>query len=153
ECMHVGARMTREVTGVLGEGDGSMVHREPSAQRAVDWLESLGLAQYSQAFAQHSITWELLGELSSEDLRDIGVAPLGHRKRLLKAIAALRATDFIPPGAIGAPSATRRTHAERRQLTLLICDLVDSVRLSLQFDPEDLNAIISHYQACCEQVV
>src|ERR1700731_3678064 len=81
------------------------------------WLQGLGLERYVPAFRDNEIDWEVLPKLTSEDLREIGVAAIGHRRKLLDAIAALGAT--VPIAAVtAAPSdAPAPTDAERRQLT------------------------------------
>ncbi|MCA1458775.1 AAA family ATPase [Bradyrhizobium sp. BRP22] len=117
-----------------------------------EWLDSLGFRQYQPAFTQNAIAWELVPELTDQDLRELGVLALGHRKQLLRAIRALRQglavpTEFEPQ--VPTPYAS----AERRQITVLTCDLVNSVTLSGRFDPEDLADIIAAYQSCCEGVV
>ena len=104
------------------------------------WLQNLGLEQYSAVFAEHDVDMEVLPDLDDNDLKELGIT-LGHRRRILKAIMSLQARG--PEGEDG----------ERRQLTVLFCDLVGSTRLSVQFDPEDLRQIILEYQKCCEKVV
>src|SRR4029077_3381148 len=101
------------------------------------WLQGLGLERYVLAFRDNEIDWEGLPKLTSEDLREIGVAAIGHRRKLLDAIAALGAT--VRTAAVMAqPSDAPPTDAERRQLTVMFCDLVGSTPLSTRFDPEDL---------------
>src|SRR5499427_8519381 len=101
------------------------------------WLQDLGLERYVSAFRDNEIDWEVLPKLTSEDLREIGVAAIGHRRKLLDAIAALGAKA---PAAAPAP-----VEAERRQLTVMFCDLVGSTELSARLDPEDLREVISRY--------
>jgi class 3 adenylate cyclase/tetratricopeptide (TPR) repeat protein len=129
------------------------------------WLAALGLGQYAAAFASQGIEFDLLPELSDADLERCGVAMLGHRKRLLKAIAAFReaATDDATPRAPApaaaaaalAPgsAAVQRTEAERRQLTVMFCDLVGATALSTQRDPEDLRGILSAYHRIVKDAV
>ena len=120
-----------------------------------DWLRGLGLEQYAAAFRDNDIDGEILRRLTAEDLRELGVASIGHRRRLLDAIAALDEADTAPAGTAGvpAPASTVVTGAERRQLTVMFCDLVGSTALSRQTDPEDLNALIGAYhRAVAEQV-
>src|ERR1700730_18053588 len=109
------------------------------------WLQGLGFARYVPAFRDNEIDWEVLPKLTSEDLREIGVAAIGHRRKLLDAIAALGAT--VPPAAVtAAPSdAPAPTDAERRQLTVMFCDLVGSTELSARLDPGDLRHVIAAY--------
>ena len=111
------------------------------------WLHSLGLQQYEQAFRDNAIDAAVLPELTSEDLRDVGVNPVGHRRRLLAAISALRngvASDYSVAGAL---------IAERRQLTVMFCDLVGSTALSVRRDPEDLRDLIGAYHHAVAEVV
>src|SRR5215472_5322999 len=95
------------------------------------WLRALGLEQYETAFRDNEIDWAVLPRLTSEDLREIGVVPIGHRRRLLDAIAAL-GTEALPISDVAVPAV-----AERRQLTVMFCDLVGSTALSARLDPED----------------
>src|SRR5438067_11391400 len=90
------------------------------------WLQGLGLERYVPAFRDNEIDWGVLPKLTSEDLREIGVAAIGHRRKLLDAIAALGAT--VPTAAVpAAPSdVPAPTDAERRQLTGIFCDLFGS---------------------------
>jgi len=118
------------------------------------WLRGIGLAQYAEIFRANDIDGELLGRLTNDDLKDIGVASLGHRKKLLKAIAALTAAPEAPssiPVAVTEPN----THdkAERRQVTVMFADLVGSTTLSVRMDPEDLREVISAYQKCVAETV
>jgi class 3 adenylate cyclase len=113
-------------------------------------LRGLGLAQYVAAFRENDITEVLLPELTSEDLKELGVATV-HRRTLLKAIAVLGPSSLPPPepAAVSAPVA----HAERRQLTVMFCDLVGSTALSARLDPEDLRAVIGAYHRCVAAVI
>ena len=114
------------------------------------WLRGLGLEQYEPAFRANEIDEKVLSHLTSEDLREIGVMPIGHRRRLLDAIAVLgtSAPTTAVTGAVSGASAP--TDAERRQLTVMFCDLVGSTPLSARFDPEDLRAIVGAYNRCRE---
>ena len=113
------------------------------------WLRGLSLERYAEAFRDNAIELEILPELTEADLEKIGVL-LGHRKIMLKAIADLR-----PP----APQPQARTapvvpgEAERRQLTVMFCDLVGSTPLSTRFDPEDLREIVGAYHRCVADTV
>ena len=118
------------------------------------WLRGIGLAQYAEIFRANDIDGELLGRLTNDDLKDIGVASLGYRKKLLEAIAALTTAPKAPssiPVAVREP----KTHdtAERRQVTVMFADLVGSTALSTGMDPEDLREIISAYQKCVAETV
>src|SRR5881392_2736889 len=100
------------------------------------WLQSLGLERYEPLFRDNEIDWEVLPKLTSEDLKEIGVAEIGHRRKLLDAIAAFGAA--VPAAAV-TPEARRASpsaDAERRQLTVMFCDLVDSTALASRLDPE-----------------
>src|SRR6266481_1847068 len=113
-----------------------------------EWLRSLGLERYEAAFRDNEIDWAVMPELTADDLKDIGVAAVGHRRKLLAVIAALRSdADAAPEPAVGAPS------AERRQLTVMFCDLVGSTALSTRFDPEDLRELIGDYHRAVSETV
>jgi predicted ATPase/class 3 adenylate cyclase len=124
--------------------------------RIARWLERQGLAQYARAFEEHNIGFDVLPELGTDDLKEVGV-PLGDRKRLLKAIADLRnsleSAGEAETGAAARDPPTRRADPERRQLTLLFCDLVASTELSARLDPEDLREVVHAYQASVAAVV
>jgi predicted ATPase/class 3 adenylate cyclase len=116
------------------------------------WLEDLGFGRYANAFAENGIDFDLLQDLTNDDLKDLGIARLADRKRLLKAIADLAPTT--PDGTATAASyAPTRPEAERRQLTVMFCDLVDSTTLSGALDPERLREVLLAYQAACAAVV
>jgi class 3 adenylate cyclase len=123
------------------------------------WLRSLGLGKYEVAFRENEIDETVLPGLTAEDLKELGVAALGHRRKLLDAIAALRAdASSKPPSAdvataSNAPSASAEDRAERRQVTVMFSDLVGSTALSARMDPEDLREIISAYQKCAAETV
>jgi class 3 adenylate cyclase len=123
--------------------------------RIAHWLERQGLAQYARAFKEHNIGFDVLPGLSDQDLKKLGV-PLGDRKRLLRAIADLR-RSLESAGEAETGAAARappiRVGPERRQLTLLFCDLVASTELSARLDPEDLCEVVYAYQACVAAVV
>jgi class 3 adenylate cyclase len=115
------------------------------------WLRSLGLGQYEALFRASEIDADILPELTEVDLEKLGV-PLGHRKRLLRAISSLAAAETS-----AAPSASfdakPQDAAERRQLTVMFCDLVGSTPLSTRFDPEELREEIRAYQNAVSGVV
>lgn len=113
------------------------------------WLRNLGLGQYEPAFLANAIDIDVLPELTEADLEKMGI-PLGDRKRLMKAI-----------GATGVPNSTRATAkadspsaqgAERRHLSVMICDLVGSTALTARLDPEDMGAVIDAYHAACARI-
>ncbi len=117
------------------------------------WLRSLGLDNYSSAFREHRIDAEMLLGMSGEDLKELGVTALGDRKRLLAAIAAMASGGAAPASA---PSPVPPVHgftAERRQLTVMFCDLVGSTALSRQLDPEDLQELIRSYHGVVTSAV
>ena len=124
-----------------------------------NWLRGLGLAQYAPAFRDNDVDAEVLPRLTADDLRELGVTSIGHRRRLLDAIAAL--TEGAPtPAAMPAATVTATprdvpapSDAERRQLTVMFCDLVGSTALSARLDPEDLRAVIGAYHRCCTDLI
>src|SRR5271163_3918103 len=117
-----------------------------------DWLRSVGLGQYEAVFRESEIDPEVLPELTDADLEKLGV-PLGHRKRLLKAISNLASPAQRTPLPRLAPVLTETDAAERRQLTVMFCDLVGSTALSAKLDPEDLHGLIGAYHRCCTEQV
>ncbi|MGA7864154.1 MAG: adenylate/guanylate cyclase domain-containing protein, partial [Stellaceae bacterium] len=117
------------------------------------WLEGLGLERYAPAFRDNEIDWDALPKLTAEDLKDLGVVLGGHRRKLLTAIAALGAAVPAAAAMAAAPDALARAEAERRQLTVMFCDLVGSTPLSARLDPEDLRGIIGTYHRCVAETV
>src|SRR5271157_2311345 len=115
------------------------------------WLRGLGLQQYEALFRENDIDAEVLSDLTDGDLEKIGVS-LGHRKRLLKAVAALGGPAAVPPAA-AAPIPPLSDAAERRQLTVMFCDLVGSTALSKRLDPEDMREVIRTYQDACSGAI
>jgi class 3 adenylate cyclase/predicted ATPase len=123
------------------------------------WLHSLGLQQYEAAFRDNAIDAAVLPELTADDLKDLGVSLVGHRRRLLAAIALLRSEAVAisgsplldPPPQAG--EGRVGVDAERRQLTVMFCDLVGSTSLSARLDPEDLRGIIGAYHRCVTEIV
>src|SRR6516162_2762428 len=126
------------------------IRRGPPMQQIADWLEKLGLGQYAQRFAENDITFAILPHLTDQDLKELGVTSLGHRRQLLLAIAEIRSVQREP-----APSSAAPAHdtAERRQVTVMFSDLVGSTALSARMDPEDLREVISAYQKCVAETV
>ena len=112
------------------------------------WLRSLGLGKYEAAFRDNEIDETVLPSLTHENLKELGVTALGHRLKLLDAIAALRsdASGKAPPAdavpTLSAPNAPPEDRAERRQVTVMFSDLVGSTALSARMDPEDLREVI-----------
>ena len=109
------------------------------------WLRGLGLEQYEAAFRENEIDGEVLPKLTAEDLNDIGVAIVGHRRKILSAIAELSGSSTAAANPQPAPAAAV---AEWRQLTVMFCDLVGSTVLSARMDAEDLREVMSAYQKC-----
>jgi class 3 adenylate cyclase len=117
------------------------------------WLQGLGLERYEALFREHEIDWEVLPKLTSADLKEIGVQAIGHRRKLLDAIASLdpkMSTATVPAATLGARG---QVDAERRQLTVIFCDLVGSTALSARLDPEDLREVIAAYHRAVADAV
>jgi class 3 adenylate cyclase len=121
------------------------------------WLQQLGLAQYEPAFRDNAVDGDVLPDLTADDLIAIGVTAVGHRRKLLSAIAALGGAAPAPaptatPASVPAP-APAPAQAERRQLTVMFCDLVGSTALSTGMDPEDLRDVIASFQSRCSVAI
>ena len=119
------------------------------------WLEAIGLGQYGDAFEANKIDLDLLGQVDDHLLKDIGVSAAGDRLRIRNAIAKL-ATASVAEVNLNATTPTYETTAsaaERRQLTVMFCDLVGSTALSARIDPEDLRSIITAYHRCCTELI
>jgi len=115
-------------------------------QQIADWLEKLGLSEYAQRFVENDIDVSVLPHVTDQDLKELGVS-LGHRRKILAAVAA--GLPSLQPVLIGPkPQDT----AERRHLTVMICDLVGSTALSARLDPEDMRAVIDAYHAACARI-
>ena len=122
------------------------------------WLRNLDLERYEPAFREHGVSAEDLCHLTAEDLDGLGVTAIGHRRRLLVAIAALRSEGPSPvepvrvsSDSLGSPTGNlgaSETTAERRPLSVMFCDLIGSTALSSRLDAEDLREVIRSYQAC-----
>jgi len=121
-------------------------------QSIAEWLEKLGLGEYAQRFAENGIDFSVLSHLSDQDLKDLGLL-LGHRRKLQAAIAGLPNSAPAPLKTAAAPTTKPHDAAERRQLTVMFCDLVGSTALSARLDPEDLRGIIGAYHRCCTEVI
>ena len=132
-----------------------MMHDRVSA-----WLNNLGLGIYCESFEHNAITWDVLPELKENDLEALGVL-LGHRKTILRAIAQLsQPAEGKSPGSLPIdvspdrqPFPPERDQAERRQLTVMFCDLVDSTALSHRLDPEDLQDLVRRFLDACSQAI
>jgi class 3 adenylate cyclase len=122
-----------------------------SAVKDIDeWLASIGLSEYAKRFADNAIDVSVLHEVTEQDLKELGVL-LGHRRKILRAIA-----ELGNGGAGRAASASKPTsheEAERRHLTVMICDLVGSTALSARLDPEDMRTVIDAYHAACARIM
>src|SRR6266481_4114261 len=119
------------------------------------WLRGLGLERYEAAFRENEIDETVLPTLTADDLKDLGVGVVGHRRKLLNAIAALRAdanTKVPLPDTLPTIDRSPKDAAERRHLTVMICDLVGSTALSARLDPEDMRAVIDAYHAACARI-
>ena len=127
-------------------------------QQIADWLKRLGVEQYAHCFDENDIDFSVRRDLNDQDLEKIGVVSLGHRRKLLRAIADLKnvkksgpaptVPSRAPPGVPRPPDL-----AERRQVTVMFSDLVGSTALSARLDPEDLREVISAYQRCVAETV
>jgi class 3 adenylate cyclase len=123
-------------------------------RQIADWLREIGLEQYAQRFAENDIDFSILNELTDQDLEKIGIISLGHRRKLLRAIAALENPQNDKPSlATSSPDTRSADAAERRQVTVMFSDLVGSTALSARMDPEDLREVISAYQKCVAETV
>ena len=114
-----------------------------------EWLASIGLSDYAQGFADNAIDLSVLRDLTEQDLKELGVL-LGHRRKILRAIAELNGVAPVPTGS--ATETGLRGEAERRHLTVMICDLAGSTALSARLDPEDMNAVMDAYHAACARI-
>src|SRR5262249_29710698 len=126
-------------------------------QQIADWLEQLGMQEYIQRFAENDIDFAILSDLTDQDLEKIGVRSLGHRRKLLHAIAHLegleKSASAIAVAVAPSTAPPMAESAERRQVTVLFSDLVGSTALSARMDPEDLREVIAAYQKCVAEVV
>src|SRR5262245_14552558 len=114
-----------------------------------EWLASIGLSEYAQRFADNAIDLSVVRDLTEQDLKDLGVL-LGHRRKILRAIAELPAA-LAPTETATEP--VPREESERRQLTVMFCDLVGSTALSARLDPEEMWRVIASYHACIGEVI
>ncbi|MGB8629526.1 MAG: adenylate/guanylate cyclase domain-containing protein, partial [Xanthobacteraceae bacterium] len=122
-------------------------------QQIADWLEKLGLGQYAQRFAENDIDFGILSDLTEQDLEKMGVTSIGHRRKLLRAIADLKGTSEAAVAAAPPVAPRAADTAERRQVTVMFSDLVGSTALSARMDPEDLRELISAYHKCVAEAV
>jgi SAM domain (Sterile alpha motif)/Adenylate and Guanylate cyclase catalytic domain len=132
----------------------SITSLEETAVDVGSWLKNLGLEQYETAFHENGVDAGVLPQLTVDDLKELGVAAVGHRRRLLAAIAKL-SDETAPPPVIGAPTDTHPSApvAERRRITVLFCDIVGSTALSARLDPEELREMLTAYQVAVAREV
>jgi class 3 adenylate cyclase len=136
------SRKPRRNSGALSDGCGMNLDID-------GWLRGIGLAQYAEIFRANDIDGELLGRLTNDDLKEVGIVSFGHRKKLLEAIAGLVAAPEAPSSIpVAATELKAPEAAERRQVTVMFSDLVGSTALAARMDPEDLREVISAYQSC-----
>ena len=124
-------------------------------QQIAEWLETLGMSEYAERFAESDIDIDVLSELTDHDFDRLGVS-LGHRRKMLRAIRELSATAASTERQASAPAVPEpapKDTAERRQVTVMFSDLVGSTALSARMDPEDLREVISAYQTCVAETV
>jgi class 3 adenylate cyclase len=123
-------------------------------QQIADWLKKLGMPEYAQVFADNDIDFSVLRHLTDQHLKDLGDS-LGHRLKMLQAVRDLgeASAATTAPSAPTPTEPTRQDSAERRQVTVMFCDLVGSTALSASMDPEDLREIIAAYQKCVAECV
>jgi hypothetical protein len=122
------------------------------------WLSDMGLPQYQAAFRDNDVDGSVLPRLTADDLVGLGVTSIGHRRKLLDAIAELRQAGSGPNAkdAADAPNVNTPTashEAERRQLTVMFVDLVGSTAMSARLDPEDMREIVGAYHGCCAEQI
>src|SRR5215472_3289969 len=113
-----------------------------------DWLKKLGMPEYAERFAEERIEIDVLPELTDQDLERLSI-PLGHRRRILRSIRELAGSPPASSQTAATTEPTRRDDAERRQLTVMFCDLVGSTALSGKLDPEEMREVIRAYQDAC----
>jgi class 3 adenylate cyclase/tetratricopeptide (TPR) repeat protein len=121
----------------------------PAMQDIANWLKAVGLGEYAQRFADNAIDLSVLRDLTEQDLKDLGIL-LGHRRKIRRAIAELDGVAPAPTETAAEP--VLREEAERRHLTVMICDLVGSTVLAARLDPEDMRAVIDAYHAACARI-
>jgi class 3 adenylate cyclase/tetratricopeptide (TPR) repeat protein len=125
------------------------------------WLRDLGLERYEAAFRENGVSAEVLCHLTADDLKELGVAGVGHRRQLMVAIAKLNeqptadtVTPLVVPAAASKPLREEAmSGGERRQLTVMFCDLVGSTALSEKLDPEELRSLLHAYRTVCGDVI
>src|SRR5262245_6323524 len=122
-------------------------------QQVAEWLEQLGMSEYGQSFVENAIDFNVLSDLTDQDLEKLGVL-LGHRRKLLRAIAKLDGTSAAPTSVpasafqlpvVSTARATSDSSGERRHVSVMFCDLVDSTRMAAQLDAEEWRDLLSAY--------
>src|SRR6516165_5106487 len=126
------------------------LQRKPFMRGIVEWLASIGLEEYAQRFADNAVDLSVVPDLTEQDLKDLGIL-LGHRRKMLRAIAEFDRAAFVPDKTPTKPMP--REWGERRHLTLMFCDLVGSSALSARLDPEDMRRVIASYHACIGEII
>ena len=119
-------------------------------RKIADWLENLGMSEYSQRFAENRIDLSVLSDLTDQHLEKLGVA-LGDRLKILRAIRELSAATVAQPAPAAAP--VLQDAAERRQLTVMFCDLVGSTQIASRLDPEEWRQIVREYHGGAGQAI
>src|SRR5262249_42118725 len=132
----------------------SVKPRQPEGRATVtksigEWLESIGLADYADRFAENAIDLSVVPDLTDEDLKELGVL-LGHRRKILRAIATLNQATLASTAIVHPLQAEE---AERRHLTVMFCDLVGSTALSERLDPEEMWRLLGGFQTFRSQVL
>jgi class 3 adenylate cyclase len=112
-----------------------------------EWLASLGLSEYAQSFTDNDVDVSVLRHLTDQDLKELGVS-LGHRRKMLAAIVGLADAAVVVAQPKASSEPLPKDEAERRQLTVMFCDLVGLTTLSTRLDPEELRAVIGAYHRC-----
>ena len=124
------------------------------AQDVRQWLEDLGLGEYADAFEENAVDSDVLPSLTNDDLKDIGVTAVGKRRKLLNAIANLSLGETVSVDTVKAAAPERRPlNLERRQLTVMFCDMVGSTALSESMDPEEYRDVIATYRSTAKQAI
>ena len=116
-----------------------------------EWLESIGLSEYAERFGENGIEFSVLCDLTDQDLKELGVV-LGHRRKMLRAIAKLK-DAARPQPAKTAAEPKQAGEGERRHLSVMFCELVHSTAIAARLDPEDMRALIGAYHGCIAEVI
>ena len=154
----VRARMTLSKIGPVIRSSLATPSRGTAMRDIAKWLEGQGLGEYVEAFANNKIDCDVLPSLTGDDLKEMGVAAVGDRRRLLRRSPAfhrltLGRRDEGAAEPVASAKPPQEVSPERRQLTVMFCDLVGSTPLSVEFDPEDVANAIRAYHASCAKIV